>query len=156
MVAALGAGGLMAAVLSAAGTAALAQPVSARGITLPTACVAIEALVSDGQSGPGLKGEILRVQPGGQSTLTTDAAPPGSPQLDDPSDMAFMSNGDIVVTNEAFTGTVPDVVEVNQVTGARTLISGNGRGSGRRCGSLARWRWRPAATSWSPTWTARR
>src|SRR5262249_40852299 len=127
---ALGAGGVMAAVLSAAGPAALAQPASAQAPSLPKAGVAIEALVSDGQSGPGLKGEILRVQPRGQGTPTTDAAPPGPPELDDPSDMAFMSNGDIVVTNEAFTGTVPDVVEVNQVTGARTLISGNGRGSG--------------------------
>ena len=36
----------------------------------------------------------------------------------------------IVVTDEGFTGFVPDVVEVDKNTGARTLISGNGRGSG--------------------------
>ena len=46
--------------------------------------------------------------------------------------MAFLPNGDIVVTDESFTLGRPDVVEVNPSTGARTLISGNGRGSGRR------------------------
>jgi hypothetical protein len=44
--------------------------------------------------------------------------------------MAFLPNGDIVVTDEGFTGFVPDVVEVNPATGGRTLISGRGRGSG--------------------------
>jgi hypothetical protein len=44
--------------------------------------------------------------------------------------MAFLSNGDIVVTDDSFTIGRPDVVEVNPSTGARTLISGNGRGSG--------------------------
>ena len=63
--AALGAGGVLVTVLSAAGPAALAQPTAT-----PKACVAMEALVSDGYSGPGLGGEILRVSPGGQSTLS--------------------------------------------------------------------------------------
>ena len=44
--------------------------------------------------------------------------------------MAFLPDGNIVVTDEGFTGLVPDVVEVNPNTGARTLISGGGRGSG--------------------------
>ena len=129
MAAALGAGGLLAGVLGGAGI--MAQPASAQALALPKACVAIEALVSDGASGSSLgAGEVLRVTPGGQSTLTTNTAPMGRPNLDDPEDMAFLPNGDIVVTDESFTAGRPDVVEVNPGTGARTLISGNGRGSG--------------------------
>jgi hypothetical protein len=56
VVAVLGAGGALAAVLSGAGTAAQAQTASARALTQPTACVAMEALVSDAVSGPGLGG----------------------------------------------------------------------------------------------------
>ncbi len=123
VVAALGAGGMLVTVLGATGAPAQAS-------TPRKACVAIEALVGDGVSGPGLGGEVLRVTPGGQSTLTTNSSPPGSPPLDAPSDMAFLPNGDIVVTDEGFTGFVPDVVEVNPATGGRTLISGRGRGSG--------------------------
>ena len=92
--------------------------------------MAIEALVGDGISGPGLGGEVLRVTPGGQSTLTTNTSPTGSPDLDAPSDMAFLPDGNIVVTDEGFIGFVPNVIEVNPSTGARTLISGGGRGSG--------------------------
>src|SRR6266487_5762974 len=121
VVAVLGAGGVLATVLTGAGTAALAQSASARALATPKLCVAIEALVGDGVSGPGLGGEVLRVTPGGQSTLTTNSSPPGSPPLDAPSDMAFLPNGDIVVTDEGFTGFVPDVVEVNPATGGRTL-----------------------------------
>jgi hypothetical protein len=51
-VAVLGAGGVMATVFSAAGPAALAQPAFARAPALKV-CPAIEALVSDGVSGPG-------------------------------------------------------------------------------------------------------
>jgi hypothetical protein len=65
---------MVAAVLSGAGT--LAQPASARAPTLPKACVAIEALVSDGVSGPGLGGEVLRVTGGGQSILTNNTGLP--------------------------------------------------------------------------------
>jgi len=90
----------------------------------------MEALVGGGYSGPGLGGEILRVSPGGQSTLTTNSSPTGRPELDAPSDMAFLPDGNIVVSDEGFTGFVPKVVEVNPNTGARTLISGGGRGSG--------------------------
>ena len=131
MVTVLGAGGVLAAVLSATGPAALAQPASAQAPNLPKACVAIEALVGDGASGSSIgAGEVLRVSPGGQSTLTTNTAPMGTPNLDDPTDMAFLANGDIVVTDYSFTIGRPDVVEVNPSTGARTLISGNGRRSG--------------------------
>jgi hypothetical protein len=131
MVTVLGAGGVLAAVLSATGPAALAQPASAQAPSLPKACVAIEALVGDGASGSRFgAGEVLRVSPGGQSTLTTNTAPMGTPNLDDPTDMAFLPNGDIVVTDDSFTIGRPDVVEVNPSTGARTLISGNCRGSG--------------------------
>jgi hypothetical protein len=131
MVAVLGTGGMLAAVLSGVGTAAQARPASARALTSPTACVAMEALVSDGDYGPGLGGEVLRVTPGGVSTLTTNSSPTGSPDLDLPSGMAFLPNGDIVMTDNGRTsGPRPIVVEVNPHTGARTPISGDGRGSG--------------------------
>jgi hypothetical protein len=130
VVAVLGAGGVLAGVLGGAGTPALAQPVSAQAPNIPKACVAIEALVGDGASGPGLGGEVLRVTPGGQSILTNNTVPLGRPDLDAPSDMAFLPNGDIAVTDQGFTLGRPDVVEVNPGTGARSLISGNGRGSG--------------------------
>jgi len=125
-VAALGAGGVLATVLSAAGPAALAQPTA-----MPKACVAIEALVTDGISGPGTGGgEVLRVSPGGQGTLTTNSSPSGNPRLDTPSDMAFLPSGDIVITDEGSSALRPAVIEVNPGTGARTLISGRGQGSG--------------------------
>ena len=92
MVTALGAGGVLAAVLSATGPAALAQPAAAQAPSLPKACVAIEALVGDGASGSSIgAGEVLRVSPGGQSTLTTNTAPMGTLNLDDPTDMAFLA-----------------------------------------------------------------
>src|SRR5262249_17351752 len=75
--------------------------------------------------------EVLRVTPGGVSTLTDDSSPAGSPDLDYPNGMAFLPNGDIVVTEDGRTnGAHPLVVEVNPRTGARTLISGDGTGSG--------------------------
>jgi hypothetical protein len=161
MVVALGAGGVLVAVLSAAGPAALAQPASAQAPSLPKACVADEALVSDGASGPGLGGEVLRVTPGGQSILTNNTVPLGGPGLDAPSDMAFLVNGDIAVTDQGFTFGRPAVVEVNKSTGARTLISGRGRGAGpalqipaRRVTGHAHWRDEagagPAGRAWAP------
>jgi NHL repeat-containing protein len=72
---------------------------------------------------------VLRVTPGGVSTLTTDSSPTGGPDLDYPSGMAFLPDGDIVVTDKG-SSNGPIVVEVNPVTGARTLISGDGTGSG--------------------------
>src|SRR5215472_10887982 len=81
-------------------------------------------------SGPGLGGEVLRVSPGSVSTLTTDSSPTGGPDLDSPNGMAFLPNGDIVMTDDGRTnGARPIVVEVNPGTGARTLISGDGTGS---------------------------
>jgi len=131
VVAVLGAGGVLAGVLGGAGTPAMAQTAAAHALNLPKACVAIEALVGDGASGPAPgNGEVLRVNPGGQSTLTTSTAPAGTVNLDDPADMAFLPGGDIVVTDQGFATGIPQVVEVDRGTGARTLISGNGRGSG--------------------------
>jgi hypothetical protein len=135
VVAVLGASGVLAgvlsgAVLTGAGSPAWAQPAAARGFTPPKACVAIEALVGDGVSGPAPGGEVLRVQPGGQGTLTTNTAPAGAPDLDLPDRMAFMANRDIVVSDEGITTGVPLVAGVNPVTGARTLLSGSGRGTG--------------------------
>jgi len=89
----------------------------------------MEALVSDAASGPGLGGEVLRVTPGGVSTLTDDSSPAGGPDLDYPSGMAFLPDGDIVVTDKGHIAN-PVVMEVDPATGARTLISGDGRGSG--------------------------
>ena len=131
MVTVLGAGGILAAVLSATGPAALAQPASAQAPSLPKACVAIEALVGDGASGPAPgNGEVLRVNPGGQSTLTTNTAPAGLTNLDDPADMAFLPGGDIVVTDQGFATGIPQVLEVDPGTGVRTLVSSAGRGTG--------------------------
>jgi hypothetical protein len=122
MVALLNASGVLAAVLSGTGAAA-------RAMTLPTACIAVEALVSDAVSGPGLGGEVLRVTPGGVSTLTDDSSPAGGPDLDYPSGMAFLPGGDIVITDKGHTAG-PVVMKIDRVTGARTLISGDGTGSG--------------------------
>jgi hypothetical protein len=131
VVAVLGAGGVLAGVLGGAATPALAQTGAARALTLPKACVAMEALVADGASGPAPgNGEVLRVNPGAQSTLTTNGAPAGSVNLDDPAGMAFLPSGDIVLTDQGFATGIPQVVEVDPGTGARTLISGNGRGTG--------------------------
>ena len=131
LVAVLGAGGVLAGVLGGAGTPALAQTAAARAASLPKACVAIEALVGDGASGPAPgNGEVLRVQPGGQSTLTTNAAPSGPVNLDDPADMAFLPGGDIVVTDQGFATGIPQVLEVDPGTGVRTLISSASRGTG--------------------------
>jgi len=131
VVAVLGAGGVLAGVLGGAGTPAMAQTAAAHALNLPKACVAIEALVGDGASGPAPgNGEVLRVNPGGQSTLTTNTAPAGTVNMDDPADMAFLPGGDIVVTDQGFATGIPQVIEVDRSTGARTLISGNGRGSG--------------------------
>ncbi|HET7539001.1 MAG TPA: hypothetical protein VFK05_03990 [Polyangiaceae bacterium] len=119
----------LAAVLGGVLTAKIAnaQPMSAGAASSQPMCVAVEALVSDGYSGPGpgpAKGEVLRVNPVGQSVLTNNMSPTGGPDLDQPTDMAFLPNGDIVVTDSgAFTG-LPKVVEVNPNTGARTLLSG--------------------------------
>ena len=129
VVALLGASGVLAAVLSGTGTAAQAQPAAARAVTPPTACVAMEALVSDAVSGPGLGGEVLRVTPGGVSTLTDDSSPAGGPDLDYPSGMAFLPGGDIVITDKGHAAG-PVVMEVDPATGDRTLISGDGTGSG--------------------------
>jgi sugar lactone lactonase YvrE len=73
---------------------------------------------------------VLRVQPGGQSTLTTNTAPPGPVNLDDPADMAFLPGGDIVVTDQGFTTGIPQVAEVDPGTGVRTVISSASRGTG--------------------------
>lgn len=106
------------------------QPGGALESPLTALCVAVEALVSDGNSGPAgpvpgyANGEILRVNSGGQGVLTDNASPVGSPYLDQPTDMAFLPNGDIVLTDSGqFTG-APKVVQVNKSTGARTLVSG--------------------------------
>jgi hypothetical protein len=122
VVAALGAGGMLVTVLGATGAPAQAS-------TPPKACVAIEAMVGDGVSGPGLGGEVLRVTPGGQSTLTTNSSPPGSPPLDAPSDMAFLPNGDIVVTDEGVTGGT-QLLRIDPATGDRVVLSANGTGTG--------------------------
>ena len=106
---------------------ATAQPLSAGSAGLQPMCMAVEALVSDGYSGPGpgpAKGEVLRVTPGGQSTLTNNTSPPGGPDLDQPTDMAFLPNGNIVVTDSGAFTALPKLVEVNRNTGARTLVSG--------------------------------
>jgi hypothetical protein len=124
----LSASGMLAAVLSGAPTAQ-ATPATARAVTPPAACVAVEALVSDAASGPGLGGEVLRVAPGGVSPLSDDTSPAGGPDLDYPRGMAFLPDGDLVVTDKGHIAN-PVMIDVDPRTGARTLISGDGRGSG--------------------------
>jgi hypothetical protein len=123
----LGASGVLATVFSGMGTAAQAQPASMQA--QPTgaaasapACVAMEALVSDAASGPGLGGEVLRATPGGVSTLTDDSSPAGGPDLDYPSGMAFLPDGDIVITDKGHAAG-PVVMEVDPATGDRTVLS---------------------------------
>jgi hypothetical protein len=109
----------------------LAQPASAQAPSLPKACVATEALVGDGASGSSIgAGEVLRVSPGGQSTLTTNTAPMGTPNLDDPTDMAFLSNGDIVVTDVAAGTGNQRVLQIDPATGNRIVLTGAVVGSG--------------------------
>src|SRR5690348_4009901 len=128
----LGASGVLATVLSGTGTAAQAQPARAAMASVP-ACVAMEALVSDATSGPGLGGEVLRATPGGVSPLSDDTSPAGSPDLDYPRGMAFLPDGDIVVTDKGHIAN-PVLIDIDPRTGARTLISGDGRGSGPELG----------------------
>jgi hypothetical protein len=95
-----------------------------------SSCVAMEELVSD-REWYGVGGEVLRlIPPGPQGTLTTNSSPAGAPDLDAPMDMAFLPGGDIAVTDTGISSGINQVVEVNGTTGARTLISGNGRGKG--------------------------
>jgi hypothetical protein len=111
-------------------TTAVAQAAPGPAPAPPTACMTTDTLVSDGYSGPGLGGEILRVNPVSQSTLTTNTSPAGTPDLDEPTDMAYLPGGDIVVTDEGLFSGVPQVVQVNPNTGARTLVSSATRGTG--------------------------
>jgi hypothetical protein len=125
----LGASGLLATVLSGTGTAAQAQPARAAAMASVPACAAMEALVSDATSGPGLGGEVLRATPGGVSPLSDDTSPAGSPDLDYPRGLAFLPDGDIVVTDKGHIAN-PVLIDIDPRTGARTLISGDGTGSG--------------------------
>ena len=118
----LGASGVLAAALSGTGTAA-------RAVTSPPACVAMEALVSDATSGPGLGGEVLRATPGGVGTLTDDSSPAGSPDLDYPRGMAFLPGGDIAVTDKGHIAN-PVVIEIDLATGDRTVLSDDAAPSG--------------------------
>jgi hypothetical protein len=56
--------------------------------------------------------------------MTSNTSPAGGPDLDEPTDMAYLPNGDIVVTDSGADTALPKVVEVDRTTGARTLISG--------------------------------
>jgi hypothetical protein len=127
VVAVLGAGGVLAGVLGGAGTAARAQTVSARALNLPTACVAIEALVSDGASGPGLGGEVLRVSSGGQSILVSDdVTPSGGQQFDNTGDVQYDAcENAFYVLETGFTPSGPrgKVLQVDAATGVRSLFA---------------------------------
>ena len=131
---ALGAGGLLMGALSAAGPMAQAQPSAAGAQALNpsvTACVVNESLISDGLTGPGAGGLIWRISGTSWDWLTTDSAPAGAPDLDMPTDMAFLPNGDIVVSDPRGGG----LIKVDKNTGARTLISGFSFVSGTTRGS---------------------
>ena len=62
----------------------------------------------------------------------------GTPNLDDPTDMAFLPNGDIVVTDAELHPRPPGTWWRSiRAPVPRTLISGNGRASGPRLRSPA-------------------
>jgi hypothetical protein len=109
---------------------ALAQPPP---ITPAGHSCLLQAMASDARSGPGLGGEVLRVNPLSQSTLTNNSSPTGNPVLDTPSDMALLPNLNIALADEGG-GIAPQVVSINPATGARTLVSGPGRGVGPALG----------------------
>jgi hypothetical protein len=112
---------------------ALAQTGSAVSASLPTACPALEALVSDEVDGPDPwgQGEVIKFATSlSQGTLTNNLSPLGAPNLDSPEDMAFDLNGNVVTADEGITTGVAQVVRVDRNTGVRTLISGAGVGSG--------------------------
>lgn len=71
-------------------------------------------------------GKVIRVDPvtGVRTTLSRNQAPAGGPSLSDPWDIAVASNGDIYVLNNLGAGG-GEVIRVDPVTGARTLVSGN-------------------------------
>src|ERR1041384_8082581 len=107
--------------------------VLAQASTLPTACLAVEALVGN-QSGPTPGGEVIRVDPTTQSTLTSDTSPAGGPDLVQPADLAYLANGDLVVADPGGTTGAPRIVEVNPYTGVRTLVSGQTSATGPTTG----------------------
>ena len=121
-------GGMLSPALAQTGSA-----VSAVSASLPTACPALEALVSDEVDGPDPwgQGEVIKFATSlSQGTLTNNLSPLGAPNLDSPEDMAFDLNGNVVTADEGITTGVAQVVRVDKNTGVRTLISGAGLGSG--------------------------
>jgi hypothetical protein len=112
---------------------ALAQTASATSVSLPPACLTLEALVSDEVDGtdPWGQGEVIKFATSlSQGTLTNNLSPLGAPNLDSPEDMAFDLNGNVVTADEGITTGIAQVVRVDRNTGVRTLISGAGLGSG--------------------------
>ena len=112
---------------------ALAQTASATSVSLPPACLTLEALVSDEVDGPDSwgEGEVIRFSSSAsQSTLTNNLSPAGAPNLDSPEDMAFDLNGNVVTADEGTSTGVFQVVRVDRNSGVRTMISGPGVGSG--------------------------
>jgi len=111
---------------------ALAQASSGVSASLPTACPALEALVSDEVDGPNPgNGEVIKFATStSQGTLTNNLSPSGAPNLDSPEDMAFDLNGNVVTVDLGLSTGGAQVVRVDKNTGVRTLISGPGLGSG--------------------------
>ena len=130
---ALGAGSALAVGLAGGMVSpAWAQAGSAASLTLPKACVALEALVSDEVDGPSPgNGEVIKfATSASQGTLTNNLSPSGTPNLDSPEDMAFDLTGNVVTVDLGLSTGGPQVVRVDKNTGVRTLISGPGVGSG--------------------------
>ena len=111
---------------------AWAQAGSAASVTLPKACVDLEALVSDEVDGPGTgKGEVIKfASSASQGTLTNNLDPSGAPNLDTPEDMTVDLNGNILTADQGLITGIPQIVRVDRNTGVRTLLSGPGVGSG--------------------------
>jgi hypothetical protein len=112
---------------------AWAQAGSGVSASLPKACPALEALVSDEVDGPDPwgQGEVIKFATStSQGTLTNNLSPLGTPNLDSPEDMAFDLNGNVVTADLGLSGGDPQVVRVDRHTGVRTLIASPTVGSG--------------------------
>lgn len=105
--------------------------------------IAVEAdgsiLVSDISAFPQFNGGVIRVNPvtGARTTLSRNSAPVGGPRFDNAWDLVVAPNGDIYVIDDN-PNAGGEVIRIDPVTGARTLISDNTNPAG---GPAFVWPW---------------
>ncbi len=80
----------------------------------------------------GGTGGVIRVDPvtGVRTTVSENSSPAGGPSFDDPADVAFEADGDILVVDGAAFGGTGGVIRVDPVTGVRTTVSENSSPAG--------------------------